>query len=63
MGSFDLSHASSFKGGSETFLRNVFENILKTYLKKEPNSEDHMGGCSVSGQREDLLRSLHFPDV
>ncbi|KAL0800051.1 hypothetical protein Bca101_055226 [Brassica carinata] len=36
MGSFDLSHASSFKGGSETFLRNVFENILMTYLRKNP---------------------------
>lgn len=31
--------------------------------EEEPNSEDHMGACSVSGQREDLLRSLHFPDV
>ncbi|KFK44617.1 hypothetical protein AALP_AA1G281900 [Arabis alpina] len=34
MGSQDLPHALSFKGGSETFLRNVFENILKTYLRK-----------------------------
>ncbi|WZZ72279.1 hypothetical protein YC2023_083649 [Brassica napus] len=39
MGSFDLSHASSFKGGSETFLRNVFENILKTYLRKNPTAK------------------------
>ncbi|KAL1196248.1 2-oxoadipate dioxygenase/decarboxylase [Cardamine amara subsp. amara] len=39
MGSHDLPHASSFKGGSETFLRNVFENILKTYLKKNPTAK------------------------
>ncbi|EOA36922.1 hypothetical protein CARUB_v10011484mg, partial [Capsella rubella] len=26
-------------GGSETFLRNVFENILKTYLKKNPTAK------------------------
>ncbi|ESQ34341.1 hypothetical protein EUTSA_v10008275mg [Eutrema salsugineum] len=38
MGSLDLPHASSFKGGSETFLRNVFENILKTYLRKNPTA-------------------------
>ena len=31
--------------------------------EEEPNSEDHMGACSVIGQREYLLRSLHFPDV
>ncbi|KAL1196249.1 2-oxoadipate dioxygenase/decarboxylase [Cardamine amara subsp. amara] len=36
MGSLDLPHASSFKGGSETFLLNVFESILKTYLRKNP---------------------------
>ncbi|CAH8253442.1 unnamed protein product [Arabidopsis lyrata] len=39
MGSFDLPHSSSFKGGSETFLRNVFENILKTYLRKNPTAK------------------------
>ncbi|KAJ4871709.1 Uncharacterized protein Rs2_46644 [Raphanus sativus] len=36
MGSLNLPHASSFKGGSETFLRNVLESILKTYLMKNP---------------------------
>ncbi|CAH2033825.1 unnamed protein product [Thlaspi arvense] len=39
MGSLDLPHASSFKGGSEIFLRNVFENILKTYLRKNPTAK------------------------
>ncbi|KAG7599292.1 hypothetical protein ISN44_As06g034790 [Arabidopsis suecica] len=39
MGSFDLRHSSSFKGGSEIFLRNVFENILKTYLRKNPTAK------------------------
>ncbi|ESQ34342.1 hypothetical protein EUTSA_v10008276mg [Eutrema salsugineum] len=39
MGSFDLPHTSSFKGGSETFLRNVFENILQTYLRKNPTAK------------------------
>ncbi|KFK22784.1 hypothetical protein AALP_AAs60811U000100, partial [Arabis alpina] len=34
MDSLDLPYASSFKGGSETFLRSVFENILETYLRK-----------------------------
>ncbi|XP_010477778.1 PREDICTED: uncharacterized protein LOC104756828 [Camelina sativa] len=38
MGSFNLPHTSPSKGGSETFLRNVFENILKTYLKKNPTA-------------------------
>ncbi|XP_048593974.1 uncharacterized protein LOC111200115 isoform X1 [Brassica napus] len=38
MGTLDLPHASSFKdqGGSETFLRDVLESILKTYLRKNP---------------------------
>ncbi|CDY28434.1 hypothetical protein HID58_075531 [Brassica napus] len=27
------------QGGSETFLRNVFENILKTYLRKNPTAK------------------------
>ncbi|ESQ29705.1 hypothetical protein EUTSA_v10023603mg [Eutrema salsugineum] len=39
MGSFDLPHTSSFKGGSERFLRNVFENILKTYLTMNPTAK------------------------
>ncbi|EFH40147.1 hypothetical protein ARALYDRAFT_331242 [Arabidopsis lyrata subsp. lyrata] len=39
MASLDLAHTSSFKGGSETFLRNVFENILKTYLRKNPTTK------------------------
>ncbi|XP_024008748.1 uncharacterized protein LOC18992520 [Eutrema salsugineum] len=39
MGSLDLPHASSLKGGTETFLRNVFENILKTYLRKNPTAK------------------------
>ncbi|CAN8313155.1 unnamed protein product [Cochlearia groenlandica] len=39
MGSLDLPHASSFKGGSETFLRNVLESILKTYLRKNPTAK------------------------
>ncbi|KAF2545006.1 hypothetical protein F2Q70_00020628 [Brassica cretica] len=34
MGSLDLPQASSFKGGSENFLRDVLESILKTYLRK-----------------------------
>ncbi|XP_013634452.1 PREDICTED: uncharacterized protein LOC106340138 [Brassica oleracea var. oleracea] len=38
MGSLNLPHASSFKGGSETILRNVLESILKTYLRKNPTS-------------------------
>ncbi|KAF2531492.1 hypothetical protein F2Q70_00030839 [Brassica cretica] len=38
MGSLDLPHVSLFKGGSETFLRNVFENMLKTYLRKNPTA-------------------------
>uniref|UniRef100_A0A1J3J3X9 2-oxoadipate dioxygenase/decarboxylase n=1 Tax=Noccaea caerulescens TaxID=107243 RepID=A0A1J3J3X9_NOCCA len=38
MGSLDLPHASSFKGGSETFLRNVLESIVKTYLRKNPTA-------------------------
>ncbi|ESQ46647.1 hypothetical protein EUTSA_v10000255mg [Eutrema salsugineum] len=36
MGSLDLPNASSFKGGSETFLLDVLESILKTYLRKNP---------------------------
>uniref|UniRef100_A0A1J3EEF8 2-oxoadipate dioxygenase/decarboxylase n=1 Tax=Noccaea caerulescens TaxID=107243 RepID=A0A1J3EEF8_NOCCA len=36
MGSLDLPHTSSFKGGSETFLRDVLEGILKNYLRKNP---------------------------
>ncbi|XP_013598210.1 uncharacterized protein LOC106371029 isoform X1 [Brassica napus] len=39
MGTLDLPHVSLFKGGSETFLRNVFENILKTYLRKNPTAK------------------------
>ncbi|KFK44615.1 hypothetical protein AALP_AA1G281700 [Arabis alpina] len=39
MGSSDLAHTSLFKGGSETFLRNVFESILKTYLRKNPTAK------------------------
>ncbi|CAA7036200.1 unnamed protein product [Microthlaspi erraticum] len=39
MGSLGLPNASSFEGGSETFLRNVFENILKTYLRKNPTAK------------------------
>ncbi|EFH69619.1 hypothetical protein ARALYDRAFT_890013 [Arabidopsis lyrata subsp. lyrata] len=39
MDSLDMAHTPSFKGGSETFLRNVFENILKTYLRKNPITE------------------------
>ena len=27
------------QGGSEIFLRNVFENILKTYLRKNPTAK------------------------
>lgn len=27
------------QGGSELFLRDVFENILKTYLKKNPTTK------------------------
>ncbi|KFK44607.1 hypothetical protein AALP_AA1G280800, partial [Arabis alpina] len=36
MGSLDLPHGSSKEAGSETFLRNVFESILQTYLRKNP---------------------------
>ncbi|KAL1195749.1 2-oxoadipate dioxygenase/decarboxylase [Cardamine amara subsp. amara] len=39
MDSVDLPHTSSFKGGSEIFLRNVFENIVKTYLRKNPTAK------------------------
>lgn len=31
--------------------------------KEEPDREDDMGTCPVGGQRECLLRPLHFPDI